>query len=229
MSLSGENKFVEKVIGGMKNPVVIDVGAHTGDYSTKVKKENRNAKVFAFEPHSKTYEKLKKKGKKDNFYTIHSACGSREGKTTLYDYEEEGTSHASIIGSVINDVHNENKISFEVPITTLDSFTKSEDISVVDLLKIDTEGSEIEVIRGARKIINSGNIRCIQIEFNEMNVMSRTFLKDFVDLLEDYIFFRMLPDGLVKLGKYTPKEYEIFGFQNIVAINEKEKYILDKV
>jgi hypothetical protein len=48
-------------------------------------------------------------------------------------------------------------------------------LSRIDLLKIDTEGHELQVLRGAQKIVSAGLIRVLHIEFNEMNVFSGYF------------------------------------------------------
>lgn len=86
------------------------------------------------------------------------------------------------------------------------------------MLKIDTEGHELNVLKGARLTIAKGMVDVIQIEFNEMNVISRTFFKDIIDILPGYDFYRLLPDGLLPLGAYKILDFEIFAFQNIVAL-----------
>ena len=68
-------------------------------------------------------------------------------------------------------------------------------------------------------------IDLIHFEFNEMNVASRIFFKDFYDLLKGYRFYRMLPDGLIDLGEYKAYQMEIFGYQNIVAIRHSSRFM----
>jgi hypothetical protein len=51
-----------------------------------------------------------------------------------------------------------------------------------------------------------------------MNVISRAFFRDFYTLLPDYAFYRLLPDGPVPLGEYSPILWELFASQNIVAV-----------
>ena len=61
----------------------------------------------------------------------------------------------------------------------------------------------------------------MQFEFNEMNVISRVFLKDFYDLLGDeWDFFRLDTRKLIYLGRRYDSANEIFKFQNIVAIRK---------
>ena len=103
----------------------------------------------------------------------------------------------------------------------LDSFCEQQMIDEVDFLKIDVEGGELEVLRGASNLLEEKKIKVIQFEFNAMNVLSRSFLKDFYNILGGYAIFRLLPDGLVALGAWNPAN-EIFRYQNLVAIEEKQ-------
>ena len=98
--------------------------------------------------------------------------------------------------------------------------SKKEKIDRISLLKIDTEGTEYDVLMGGKETLKQGKIDIIQFEFNEMNVYSRTFMKDFVEILPKYEFFRLMPYGLYPMGEYRPSTWEIFAFQNIAAIRK---------
>ena len=76
----------------------------------------------------------------------------------------------------------------------------------------------MNVLRGITEFIQSGKIGAIHFELNEMNVSSRTFFRDFWDILPNYVFYRLLPTGMVKIERYSPLFCEIFAYQNIVAI-----------
>ena len=102
--------------------------------------------------------------------------------------------------------------------TTLDAYARENGVRRIALLKVDTEGNEYKVLLGARELLRSGAIAAIQFEFNEMNVASRVFVRDFLDLLPNYDMYRLLPRGLLRIDPYIPVYSEIFGFQNIVAI-----------
>jgi FkbM family methyltransferase len=223
VSESGEKLFIHNVVAKMDEPVVLDIGANVGRYAVAVRSANPEAELYAFEPHPKTFKTLEDQAEQYCFNAIQSACGSEEGTITLYDYDEEGSSHASAMQEVIEEIHEKEKISTDVPVTTVDGFADTHDLSCIDLLKIDTEGYEEEVLKGARSMINSSSVRFVQLEFNEMNIKSRTFARDIIDILDGYKIFRMLPDGLVHLGEYHPLKYEIFGFQNLIAINSSDE------
>lgn len=226
---SGEGFFINNALNSINSPTVVDVGANVGNYSIKVHNSYNNVKVFALEPHPGNFKKLKENTKNHNIEIINKACGAKKGRVKIYDYSDKGSSHASTTKGVIEKIHNEKSKEIKVEMTTVDDLSREKKIEKIDLLKIDTEGNELNVIKGAQKLINNKSIRCIQFEFNEMNTESRTFAKDFVEKLGGYRMFRMLPNGLVDLGEYTPVEYEVFAFQNIVAIKKNEEEIIEKM
>jgi hypothetical protein len=118
------------------------------------------------------------------------------------------------------DIHKSEAIETKISITTLDSIVEKYNIEQISLLKIDTEGNELSVIKGAAKTIAASKINYIQIEFNEMNVISHTFLRDFIRLLPNYKFYRLLPTEMLEIKEYTPLYHELFAFQNIIAVKD---------
>lgn len=222
--LTGEKYWLKKYLHNKEKPIVIDVGAHIGDYSKDVLSINRKAIVFAFEPHPNSYKKLIENIVSDNFKAFNYAVGERRGKVKIYDYSTlNGSSHATLYEDVIKDLHKGTPISHEVEMITIDEFLKSENIEVVDLLKIDTEGYEFNVLLGCKETLRARKIKAIQFEFNEMNIVSKVRFKDFWDYLKDFEFYRILPGGrLLKIENYSPINCEIYAFQNIVAILKKD-------
>ena len=87
----------------------------------------------------------------------------------------------------------------------------------IDYLKIDTEGNELAVLEGAARLLAESRVGYIHFEFNEMNVVSRVFLRDFRKLLPSHRLYRLLPRGLLPLGERIVAT-EIFAFQNILAV-----------
>lgn len=217
--VSGERAFLSKKLDQSPGAVVIDVGANAGDYVKSVLEINRDALVYAFEPHPGTYARLRENLAGRNARAFNLAVGDVEGKALLYDYEsQDGSPHASVFKDVIEGIHKSKCISHDVDIVTLDMFCAANGISRVSLLKIDTEGNEYAVLCGARKMIANGQIDMIHFEFNEMNVSSRTFFRDFWKILGGFEFYRLLLDGMVKIESYNPLYCEVFAYQNIVAV-----------
>lgn len=225
--ISGEFAFLRYYLKDKESPVVFDVGANAGLYSRDVVAINSSATVFAFEPHPGTFERLRSNTEAHgNIHAFNCAAGDRPGLLTLYDRPTEcGTPHASIFREVIEDIHKVQSSHYEVKSITLDAFIEEQRVRRVDLLKIDTEGYELNVLKGGVKAIRSGIFRAIQFEFNEMNVVSRVFFKDFIEMLPQYRLHRMLPGGLQRIDNYRPLQCELFAFQNIVAILDEEKSV----
>ena len=218
--ISGESAFLERYLP-KNHGILVDVGANQGNYSLEAFRICPSIKIFAFEPHPITFASLSKRLEDyRNITAINKGISSENGVLSLYDYPgNDGSSHASLFQDVITEIHGAGSaVSHDVELTTLDHFIDSESIKEIDLLKIDTEGNELQVLRGGVKAISEGKIKAIHFEFNEMNVSSRAFFRDFWKLLDGYRFYRLLPNDMLEIKQYSPLQCEIFAYQNIVAI-----------
>lgn len=218
--LTGERAWLRGYLKNKVNPLVLDVGANVGNYSKDIFSSNISCSVFAFEPHPTTYKKLISNVNSENFKAFNVGVGNTNGTLELYDYDtKDGSSHASLYRDVIKDLHKGNPISHSVEIIVLDEFLMNQNVQVIDLLKIDTEGNEFNVLLGCKEFLKNRQVKAIHMEFNEMNIVSKVSFKDFWDLLSDYEFYRILPGGgLLPIKNYSPIVCEIYAFQNIVAI-----------
>ena len=220
--VSGEEFFLRNYISSDRIKVVFDVGANVGGYTKRVRRHNGLAKIYCFEPHPETYKNLVKNVKEaDNIELFNFGLGKSADTLKIFDYKNrDGSSHASLYKEVISEIHKSETVEHEVDIRTIDDFIRKKNIQKIGLLKIDTEGNELNVLLGANKALINSEIDIIHFEFNEMNVISRTYFKDFYDLLKDYDLYRLLQNGLVPIGHYSPVFCEIFAFQNIIAIRK---------
>lgn len=221
--VSGEYSFLKRHLSHLKDPVVLDVGANIGGYARLVKEVNPGAIIHAIEPHPSTFEELKAGAGASSYHAHNYACSSEPGLLELYDYEQgKGSSHASLHKDVIGQIHgHQNAASVQVQAVTLDEFVDQQGIKHIDLLKIDTEGHELNVLEGAQQSIRKGIIDAVHFEFNEMNVVSGAFMRDFEHALAGYDLYRMLPDELLSLKGKPPLMSEIFAYQNVVALKKK--------
>jgi FkbM family methyltransferase len=220
-AVSGEARFLNSRLSKLDNGCVLDVGANIGRYAERVRRANPMVKIFCFEPHPQNFKNLCENTRGIISAAHNVAVGSSAGSMKLYDYRvNDGSSHASLYQEVIEKIHAQPSVCHDVAVTTIDDFLAENDINRISLLKIDTEGHELAVLKGAIKSIGAGKIEAIHFEFNEMNVVSRTFLRDFFDLLPNYKFYRLLPNGLLPFANYDPVFCEIFAFQNIVAMRD---------
>jgi len=221
---SGEDFLVSEVLAKTitEKPVVIDVGANIGDYTQRIHESFPNARIFSFEPNPALVNKLQNRV---GLYAtvIPSAVGDQRGTIKLFNsIDPNASSHGSVHAGALSDFHGyKNLVEVDVPITTLDDFTREQCVDQIDFLKIDTEGHEFAVLCGSRRLLSEGRIGCIQFEFNEMNITSRVFMKDFFSILNGFDFYRLDTSRLHPL-KYSPRE-ELFQFQNIVAVASRNQ------
>jgi len=205
-------------------PCVLDVGAYVGEYAARVRRFCPGAKIWAFEPNPATFTQLQKAARRDGFTAVNVGLSDRSGLTQLYDYASlagnSGSVHATLYPGVIDGIYHREPADVRVEVTTIDAFMESERVTHLRLVKIDAEGHELAILRGAKRAIASGKVDVVQFEFNEMNVISRVFFRDFYEVLPGFTFYRMVTDGLVHIGRYRPRTHEIFSLQNIVAIRD---------
>jgi len=104
-----------------------------------------------------------------------------------------------------------------VDIRTIDSFCLEKNIDHISFLKLDTEGNELNILKGAKNMINSEKIDFIQFEFGGCNIDSKTYFQDFYYLLNPrYQIYRILENGLFPIKKYCETN-EIFLTTNYLA------------
>ncbi|MEQ9219066.1 MAG: FkbM family methyltransferase [Cyclobacteriaceae bacterium] len=222
--LSGEIKLLQlfKVLWReQKNLVLFDVGANIGQYSKWLVDFFPEAEIHAFEPSHSTFAQLEYNLRNENVRLNQCGLGKVIDTLTLYNSaEKEHSQHGTIYKEVLSELLDKGELVEEViRIETIDHYCEENQISQIDFLKIDTEGHELDVLKGAKRMLSTSSIKHIQFEFNEMNIISRVFLKDFYELLEGYHFYRLHTDQLIKLGSYHSAN-EIFQFQNILASKE---------
>lgn len=234
--VTGETHFLKFLAKNLKIRTILEVGANDGGDTVEIRSYFPKATIYSFEPHPLTFKLLQEKAKVLNNKPFNYAVGSGLGKVLLWDFADDAdlkhlqptSALASLNKDVIEGFHKQKAQSFEVKQITLDSFAKKHGIKEIDFLKVDTEGHEYEVFKGAIKLIKENKIHVIQFEFNEMNAFGKIFMKDFVDLLSGYTFYRLMPNGFMALGAYRPITHEIFGFQNIVAVSKKYSKLFEE-
>jgi len=140
-----------------KGFITLDVGANIGVYTLMAaKKVGSEGKVIAVEPESENYNLLMRNvrvNKCKNTVLIKMALSSFEGKSQLYLSAFSGK-HSLIAKG--------NK-QVEVPVTTTTKLLNKLDVTKVDLMKIDTEGAELEVLKGSWEFLRAKKIFRIAI------------------------------------------------------------------
>lgn len=203
---------------------VVDVGAGEGNYISIVRSFFPGVFVWAFEAHPVTYKRLKKRfignTSQENTHIFGVGLSDAKRKAMIFDYAgSKGTGHASLEKEVIEKLWASEAEAYPVEVTTLDNIAEQHNISRIDILKIDVEGKELNVINGARQLLEKGAVQMIQFEFNKMNIITRTFMYDFIEVLPTYDFYRVLYTGeLYKISELEFAMREFFHRQEIVCL-----------
>ena len=221
---TGEKNFI-KILKRYKIKLCLDIGANVGDYSEMLLKLT-NAKVIALEPNKFSFKILKKielKNKK-RFTCFNVAASDKKKKGFLY-YGSNTSEIASIMQNTnkLNFVAGTNSNKMKIQLSTLDEiFLKNKSkFKDLDFIKIDTEGHEIEVLKGLKKIIKVLTPKFLQIEFNTHQLLRSITLQDYRKFLKNYDVFRLLPFGkkLAPVNINKPED-NIFHLSNIVFIRK---------
>jgi len=130
-----------------RGDVVIDVGAHYGFYTLYASRlVGDGGMILSFEPHPENYSRLLKNLRMSNVKnvkTFRTALGEFEGYAKLYVGSHSGGHSISFIG----------KKYIQVELTRLDTIIERLGLKRVDLIKIDAEGAELNVLKGAINVI----------------------------------------------------------------------------
>ncbi len=150
--------------------VVVDAGANVGRYTLLAAATiGERGRVLAFEPNAEIAAKLLGNVELNGFRNvdIHQfALGAASGETLLFTGSDHGWSSTSAAWIQVRG--NERPASQKkAALRTLDSVLEDAGITCVKLCKIDVEGAELEVLRGARNSLARQTIRLIVCEVHE--------------------------------------------------------------
>lgn len=158
------------------SPIILDVGAFNGKSIRRFRHIFPSCSVHSFEPSSGNFNKLSDSyGDAPNTYINHAAVGSAKSKLKLnYNKKPDTSSLLSIdtdhgwtqrrakeMGVAADDFQ---VMAEEVDVLALDGYIAQKNIEQVDLLKIDTQGYELEVLKGAARSIKDNLFHFIEIE-----------------------------------------------------------------
>ena len=167
-----------KIILFLKNKKIkkfIDIGSHKGEFLKALNKIDSIKEVYSLEPQKKIYKELLKKidVKKNKAYNL--AISNLEGKKALSINKLSMTSTFSKIEKkskyykMKRFIVGSQKIFEKVNVKKLDNFVKMVKIkNKIDLLKIDTEGHELEVLKSGNKTLTKVKFILIEFRLNDM-------------------------------------------------------------
>ena len=188
----------------------IDVGANVGRWSSALLKHAPTARGVLLEPGSVSEEAKRAVAGFPAVTVVVAAAGEREGIARFF--ESSGASEGS---TVVEGVQLNDSIERSVPMVTIDSELSRLGWDGVDLLKVDAEGFDLDVLRGAGRAIQRRSIRWIQFEYNAHWRVRGSTLLAAARLLEGYELYVILPDGLHRANVVRYGDY--FAYSNYLA------------
>ncbi len=216
-----EERFLSRRLPAIANGVLFDVGANHGSYTRFLRRLSPESRIHAFEPHPKTFASLQQRAAGPLVTLVNMAVSDCGGTMQLYDFANaDGSTQASLAQASVG-MFDPDIVSHAVEVTTIDAYMAKAGIDVIDFLKIDTEGFDINVLRGAKGALDKGAIKTIQFEFVPADIAMRVTMRDFFEILHGYKLFRLcLNGGLMPLRHYDVKRCEVYVTHNIVALRE---------
>jgi FkbM family methyltransferase len=205
-----EHDELSKVLNSLglkKNLIIFDVGAHKGQTSSHLCKLFPHSIIQAFEPSPTLFAEIEKNlSKRKNIRCHNFALGETNEKAFLTRPDSD------LCGQVVKAKENN---STSISVRRLDDFCLDESISAIDLLKIDVEGNELSVLKGASGMIDKNAVSAIFLEcdFNKEDKQHSYFFDIFDFLSEENFCFH----GLFDVVRYGPS-YGI-GFCNALFLN----------
>jgi FkbM family methyltransferase len=211
---------------------VLDVGANVGEWSAAMLAAAREAgrlddlELHAFEPSSDTFARLTNLLDGQPVKLCHCALSDQSGRSVL---------HIVLPGAGVNSLHEPVGLgghgdTEEVSTTTLAQYAERAGLADIALVKVDTEGHDMAVLRGARPLFAQQRIAVAQFEYNYRWVFARAFLLDAFELLGPlgYRIGKLTPGGV----EFYPRwdfDLETFVEANYVACTDRAARLLPSV
>lgn len=158
------------LLRGKSNPTIVDVGANDGETVSEFLKCIPGAKIIAFEPFEQCYRILQNLFSSNPDVRIENvALGCSPGSSNLNVYS--GNRMNSLL-ELDDQPGNVMRAKFTaagtttVAIETLDDFCRANSIGQIDVLKIDTQGFDLNVLKGAVGLLQNRRVTAIQVEVN---------------------------------------------------------------
>ena len=148
-------------------PIIFDAGAYTGEVSRTYRAIFPRAKLYCFEPFPGSLRELERLSSEPLVKIYPMAISDHIGKTTL------NVNADLSCNSIFQRPQNafayysekaQNVDQIEVDTTTIDNVCNEEDITRIDILKLDVEGAEIKALRGAHNTLSKHAVTLIYTE-----------------------------------------------------------------
>lgn len=202
---------------------LVDVGANLGVISLTLAKRFPSQKLHAFEPNPSTFEALQQNTISNNCPNIKAqplAVGNHDGSISF---------DANPIHRGTTRIATEGQFLVNLPCVTLDTYAKQERISSIAFLKVDVEGYEEQVFKGAKELLNQQKINIIYYEVCPNNTRKINLNPEIPTRLlqeHDYVVYKL--DSKTNLHLVDDREFERITLANWIALSVNSQQKLKK-
>lgn len=192
-----------------ETPIIMDIGANKGDFTTLALSIYPYAMIHCFEPVPEIYNHLSEKFKDNSQIKVYNFGFFNENKTETDFYYLKNNAQDPVASGMSSLYYRETVFpKFEnekinVKVIKLDEMLDK--ISKVNYIKIDTEGAEVAVLEGGRKFIQQRTPEFIQWEYGGCFIDSNTTGKQAVEILNslgyeivNQYFVHVTPDNFLE-------------------------------
>jgi FkbM family methyltransferase len=173
--------------------IVFDVGANKGQVTDRYAAMFPGAEIHAFEPFPDFKEEfLSRHGSNNMINWVNKALSERVGTTDYYINKNTDTNSLlkSVLIGAASDKSCRNVSSFQVQTETIDHYCTMHTIDAIDILKLDTQGSELAILKGAKKMLEEKKIALIYAEaFFQPQYENSPLLYDIANYLKEFGYF----------------------------------------
>jgi len=198
---------VAGVLGDELRHPILDVGAHHGETVQEIRRFIAGTMVHAFEPVAASFAELERSAARFRSVRCHQlALSDRRGVRSMH-ISPRGSVHSSL--EPIATMNADPPQTEEVRTIRLDEFLGESGIEAISVLKIDTEGHELSVLRGAGRLLHEGTFRSI--------VAEATFYPRYFHHASFFDLFRLLSDCGYRFAG-------LYGMHNLVSRRPRHQF-----
>ncbi|MBK5208341.1 MAG: FkbM family methyltransferase [Flavobacteriaceae bacterium] len=197
------------------NPIIFDIGMNHGQSLRKIRAVFPNALIHGFEPSKYCFKDLKKNFSHDNCIVLNNlGIGDKRDVLELNEYSWDA------LNSFLKRAYGKAQIieTYQVNVTTIDDYAENNNINSIHILKSDTEGFELKVLKGAEKLMDENKIQFIYLElFFDLNFIGQSLVGEIFSYLEKKNF------SLIRLYDFSLTQEGLASKSDALFINKNFK------
>ncbi len=158
-----------RLLRGIECPVIIDVGAFIGDITELYRELFPNSTIYCLEPFEETYSILKDRFRTDTKIRTYNAALAEKSETANFYVNKNLRTNSLLALDAETEINwptsnLEHRKDALVHCYSFDDFSRAENIDRVHLLKIDAQGAEFLILKGAFDALKHRKVKIIYLE-----------------------------------------------------------------